>query len=463
MAVYGHNIEKECKRPAMLKIMKYLNLPLPEDIEKAKYSGDFARALKMIDERLGNPSIPQINKNRLIIEKEILKRLPGEYPFDENEALQLIRKEIADFTKDELDALMDSGDADWFMIDGKRHLQKRFFASLKKVYPDIAQRADSPADTHMLLDQNIADMKKNCEASWFVRARHTLCISDTAFEPGRILVHLPLPTECMNMKEIRVLKTDPANAYISAPDHLARTVSFEIDLKENRPFSVEYSYISSVKYTDPDPKDALAETYETDSEAARMLVNEEIRMLADEIAQEETNPLILARRFYDFVTENVIYSYMRQYLTLGSIPEYCASRLRGDCGVQALLFIALCLSKGIPARWQSGKYVTPYGSGNHDWAMFYVKPWGWLFADCSFGGSAYRAGDKERHDYYFGNLDPFRMAANNGFLQEFDPPKKHWRIDPYDSQSGEAEYSHRGLCDEEIISQYEVLEMWKIS
>ena len=446
----------------MLEIMKYMNLPLPEDIEKAKCSGDFARALKMIDERLDNPSVPAVNKKRLILEKEILKRLPGEYPYDENEALELIRKEISDFTKEELDALMDSGDADWFMIDGKRHLQKRFFESLKKVYPQIAQRAGIPVSSRSLLNRNIEDMKKNGEAAWFVRARHTLFIKDEAFEPGRILVHLPLPARCMNMKEIHVLKTDPASAYIAAADHLSRTVSFAVDLKENRPFSVEYSYISSVKYTDPDPKDALSGTYETDSEAVRMLVNEEIRMLADEIAKDETNPLILARRFYDFVTENVIYSFMRQYITLGNIPEYCACRLRGDCGVQALLFIALCLSKGIPARWQSGKYVAPDDSGNHDWAMFYVKPWGWLFADCSFGGSAYRAGDQERHDFYFGNLDPFRMAANNGFLKEFDPPKKHWRIDPYDSQSGEAEYTHKGLSDEEIISQYEVLEMRKI-
>ena len=93
--------------------------------------------------------------------------------------------------------------------------------------------------------------------------------------------------------------------------------------------------------------------------------------------------------------------------------EYCAINLKGDCGVQALLFITLCRMSGIPARWQSGLYATKYYTGCHDWAQFYVAPYGWVFADSSFGGSAWREGDKERWNYYFGNLDIFRMPANS--------------------------------------------------
>ncbi|MBQ2094786.1 MAG: transglutaminase domain-containing protein, partial [Firmicutes bacterium] len=43
------------------------------------------------------------------------------------------------------------------------------------------------------------------------------------------------------------------------------------------------------------------------------------------------------------------------------------------------------------------------------------------------------------------NLDPGRMVANNAFHQMFDIEKKHWRHDPYDSQTGEIEYETRGL------------------
>ena len=444
----------------MLELMKYLRIELPEDIQKAKLSGDLKRAQRMIGLRLCNAPAPM--RHRLRLEEEILRRLPSQYPLNEREALKQIQEEIPDFTADELTEREDRGDADWFMIDGEPRLQKRFYASMKKVYPELAARAGMPADDKSLLDQNVRDMKENGEAAWKVKIRHTVQISDEAFEPGKVLVHIPVPASCINMEDIHILKTEPENAYTAALDSLSRTVSFDTELQENRPFSVEYEYISHVRYTDPDPAKATGGLREFADEEPQLVVTPLIRMLCDELAQDEKNPLVLARRFYDFVTQNVIYSYMREYITLGNIPDYCASRLRGDCGVQALLFIELCRCAGIEAQWQSGLFVTPEGIGHHDWAMFKVEPWGWMFADCSFGGAAYRAGDMERYNYYFGNLDPFRMAANNAVMQEFDPPKKHWRNDPYDNQSGEIEYESRGLSREEIISKAEVLEMTKI-
>ena len=454
------NIDTEKNR--MLHLMQYLRLPLPEDIAKAKDAGDFDRALKLTDIRLCDPAQSEAMKKRLLLEKEILFRLPGEYPYSEEEALALIQKEIPDFTQEELDAWMDRGDADWFMVNGKRHLQDRFFDSMKKVYPSLAKRAGEEPASSDLLDENISSMKENGSAAWKIHLRHTLRLKDEAFEKGKVLVHLPIPAECQNMSDIHILKTEPQDVYIATSNSESRTVSWSVNLTENSPFAVEYEYLSTVNYSNPDPSEAVIRTYEIEEAEPELVITPLIRALAGELAGGETNPLLKARRFYDFVTERVTYSFMREYITLGHIGDYCASRLRGDCGVQALLFIELCRCAGIPAKWQSGKYVTPEYTGNHDWAMFYIEPWGWLFADCSFGGSAYRAGAKERHDFYFGNLDPFRMAANNALMKEFTPPKQHWRIDPYDNQSGEAEYEHRGLRHDELISECEVIEMRKV-
>ena len=71
--------------------------------------------------------------------------------------------------------------------------------------------------------------------------------------------------------------------------------------------------------------------------------------------------------------------------------------------------------------------------------QFYIKGWGWLFADPSYGGSAYRAGCKERHEFYFGNLDPMRIAANRVYQGEMLPKKQAIRVDPFDNQGGELE------------------------
>ena len=124
--------------------------------------------------------------------------------------------------------------------------------------------------------------------------------------------------------------------------------------------------------------------------------------------------------------------------------------------MQALLFITLCRCAGIPARWQSGLCAEPNDVGMHDWAMFYVAPYGWMFADPSYGGGAHRAGNEARRLHYFGNLDPYRMVANCEFRAPFDPPKKHWRHDPYDNQAGEIEYEDRGLRGPEYTRNMEM-------
>ena len=134
---------------------------------------------------------------------------------------------------------------------------------------------------------------------------------------------------------------------------------------------------------------------------------------------------------------------MREYFTIECIPEYCAINLKGDCGVQALLFITLCRMSGIPARWQSGLYATKYYTGCHDWAQFYVAPYG----------------DKERWNYYFGNLDIFRMPANSEIQKEFMPEKKWLRIDPIDNQRGEFEYEDHGLRFSQVDVSQELISM----
>ena len=120
-----------------------------------------------------------------------------------------------------------------------------------------------------------------------------------------------------------------------------------------------------------------------------------------------------------------------------------ATRLKGDCGVFALLFITLCRCAGVPARWQSGLYTTPLEIGMHDWAQFYVAPYGLDY----------------RRDFYFGNLDPFRMVAASEFQHEFDPPRRYMRYDPYDNQDGEAEYEDMPLLNSEIYTDQEMIEI----
>ena len=170
-----------------------------------------------------------------------------------------------------------------------------------------------------------------------------------------------------------------------------------------------------------------------------------------------TNPAEKAKRIYDYITLNVHYHYQPAYFVLEDIPTRCAADRRGDCGIMALTFITLCRIAGIPARWQSGLSVGPGKCGCHDWAMFYIAPRGWMYADCSYGGSMARAGEEELRRHYFGSLDPGRMVANRAFEAPFDPPMTGFRADPYDNQTGEMEADGVGLYRDQVETTKETV------
>lgn len=451
----------------MLEDLKYLKVNLPEDILKLKCGGDFEGARELIDLRL-KKQIPEAMRKRLELEKEILKTIKGEYPYSFEQALKKMQDNVKGFTREELIELQKDSRADWILADGQVHFNDSFYGSLIKTSPDLEARLISKEESDdrrgEFLNENIKYMKENGEASYFIHLKASLKLKDEAARTGeKIKVHMPIPIKCQQ-SNIKIIKTTPEAKYIADENYRSRTAYFETALEKNQEFSVEYSYESSLKYNDPAPSKVPGKqpVFDTEELEPHIMFTPYIKELAKEIAGGETNPLIKARKIYDYITQNVRYSYVRAYSTIINIPEYAALNFKGDCGVQALLFITLCRYEGIPARWQSGLAVTPYNVGPHDWAQFYVEPYGWLFADPSFGGGAYRSGNTEKWDFYFGNLDPFRMVANSEFQHEFDPPKKYRRHDPYDNQVGECEYEDKEIRREEFQVSFQLIDMKKL-
>ena len=223
--------------------------------------------------------------------------------------------------------------------------------------------------------------------------------------------------------------------------------------------SADVAYEIDAPYQQPHARDVYAEqpVFDTEEQPPHVVFTPYLRALAKEIVGDETNALLKARKIYDFITTQAVYRFMPPYLTVTNIPEYFLSGLRGDCGVQAITFVTFCRLCGVPAQWQSGLYTKPDSAGHHDWARFYVAPFGWLFSDCSFGGSAYRAGDLDRWNFYFGNLEPWRMPTCSAFQQEFNPPRRFLRYDPYDNQSGDVESLTRRLYADEYEHDCRVL------
>jgi hypothetical protein len=76
-----------------------------------------------------------------------------------------------------------------------------------------------------------------------------------------------------------------------------------------------------------------------------------------------------------------------------------------------MLFVAMCRVSGIPARWQSGWRTKPHDDDMHDWAEFYVAPWGWLPADPTYGGELKDHPDPVIRDFYLGHQDFYRLSS----------------------------------------------------
>ena len=483
----------------------YLDVGLPEAVEKMKLCGELEAAVDCIDQRLACTNLPENLRYCLLAEREMIRRMPADFPYTRAEAMDIIRAEIPSYTEEEFDAAVACGQIRFIYLHGEMRIFNRFFSSMCKSVPEFRDRtkvalnggesSGRGSKGDLRLNRSMRIMKEQGALANRITIRATVKVEDTAFKPGMLVrVHVPIAAACEQQSDIRIESMFPENGQIAPEDAEQRTVYWEENMQENHEFSVTYSYVHTAKWHDVETvlhgmpmsqgtmqdagsacseaaqrpsgvpelpclkPEALAEYMKDTAELAPHIeFTPYIRALTEACAQGCTTPLEKAKSFYDFITKNFRYTYMPAYFTLDSIAENCARSFTGDCGVFALLFITMCRCAGIPAEWQSGFAAEPEFVGGHDWARFYVEPFGWLFADPSFGVSSNRNENEERRMFYFGNLDPYRMVANRAFQAPFTVDKRYFRTDPYDNQYGEIETEDRGLRYDEYKRKAEIV------
>jgi transglutaminase-like putative cysteine protease len=454
-----------------LNEISYLSTPIPEDIQRAKDYGDTALAKKLIEHKLAKKETSQTLKRRLEGELAILSVLEAEqFPFDEQEALRLMADAFEDFDTQELEDIVVSADVEWTYKNGQKYYHRRFIENLVKTRRDYYERyryeegntIDNERQTE--LDDNVDLMKQAQKRTARIRFKQSIAPKDPLSKvEGPFLAHLPLPRSNGNIHHTKIIETKGNVVHIDDETAIQRTIAFQTDDPEQLFFEVVHEYEIEAVYHDlfalmedkSFPKelseheklqyqDALQE------KSPHIMFTDFLKTLLAEITTEDMTLVEKAFKIYEFVTTQVNYSFMREYYTIPNISEFCAISQKGDCGVQAILFITLSRMAGIPAKWESGIYISEYTQGCHDWAKFYLPTVGWVYADASFGGSAYRGNNESRWKYYFGNLDIFRMPANDDIQTDFTISKKQLRGDPIDNQRGEFESSQRGFRYNEL-------------
>ena len=121
--------------------MRYLNVGLPEDIRREKDSGNFEEATRLIDLRLADQKLPKALRACLTAQKEMIARLPEEYPYTKEKALAIVREYIPDYSEEEFQRDVDLRRIYWIYNHGEKRYFGRFFASMCKAVPGSADRA----------------------------------------------------------------------------------------------------------------------------------------------------------------------------------------------------------------------------------------------------------------------------------------------------------------------------------
>lgn len=414
-----------------------LHLELPSDVARRKAAGDLEGAARLIDRYLERTSQPEL-RDRLTVERYRLSTLAEDYCLTREEALAQYRAEWPDGTEAQFDALVDDGRIDWRMVDGQVRYHDRFVASLHafcQLAPEL------PADDYRA--KTLKRMHDEGSVSAYITVRATIR-AEIDVEGKEVQAWLPIPAPCPQQDWMEILECTPGG--VCAPeDAPQRTVWWKTTGQKE--FSVTYRYLHRAVYTDPLTltADSVQPDFCLNEQLPHIQFTPHLRDLAARLTAGLTDPIQKAKAIYDYVTCHMDYRFQPAYIQLDPLAQMAAKDLRGDCGMFALLFITLCRLSGIPAKWQSGLSVRPGFVGSHDWAMFYVAPHGWLWADCSFGSGARHRGEEELRRHYFGNLDPWRMVANCEFQAPLTPPMTGWRNDPYDNQSGEIMVDGQGL------------------
>lgn len=453
---------------------------LPDLVHRLEEKGLFKEAVNVINRLLAVERVlPKVLRSRLEWELERIKRIEWDYFLSKEDAFKLLKERIPDLTISEFDEWLGEGFIENLEIEGEIRVFRNFLPNFVRERSEVRRRLKAGDDAGMarMLCEHLDTVVHMAAASETrhvepVRNRVSMVLKvkpDAVPEGETVRVWIPFPQRNELQPLVRLMSTMPEN-YLLAPENSPqRTIYFEGNSVNGREleFSVEYEYTVNAAYVEVNPE--KVSPYVEDGSYRRftseflphIAFTPYLRRLADELVSGESNPYLKAWRIYDWITGNVRYALVPEYSTIECISDYAARNLRGDCGVQALLFITLCRISGVPARWQSGWYLNPIRPSPHDWAQFYVEPYGWLYADPSFGGH-FRKVDKY-HRFYFGNIDHYRLVMNTDLSINLTPPKKYFRSDTVDNQRGEVEWKGGNLYYDKWTYELKILAHEKIS
>jgi hypothetical protein len=396
---------------------------------------------------------------------QIAERTGLDFSLTEGQADLMVEKLPGKVTPEEMKAWEEKGWLEWRMIDGEKKYFKRAVSNLvliKKFYEQKEERLREIANEPEMIfrlhhtEEVLKSSENNGNPVVPVNMKMTYTItvhSDAAPDGEKIRCWLPFPkNDPPRQTEIKLLNTS-SSEYAIAPDtSIHSSIFMEAPLKKGVPtvFQISYIYSSKAQYFNmtgikPLPYKKSSSDYQkyTSEQLPHICFTDPLKKLTDKIAGNDDNPVSVVRKIYFWFKENIPWAGALEYSIIPNIPEYVIRNRRGDCGMQAFLFISMLRYKGIPARWQSGWMVPPNTENLHDWCEVYYEGTGWVPVDISY--NLQNSKNPLIKDFYLSGIDSYRLIVNDGVSGPLHPQKQFLRSDPYDFQRGEVEWKGGNL------------------
>lgn len=442
-------------------------------ISNLEQQGEFSKTSTVITDYLNSSKkLSSKEKSNLEFEIDRLNRIRLDYKMTEDSLFDAIQKDMPDFTQSEMRELENKGYFDTRVIDG----EKRYFNSSKSNlfmrYPEFRKRRINQdtsfkrAETHWQMYEAVKAEGEKSTTSFVLPQKYhmtmTITVDKDAVPDGKtIKCWMPFPRKTSLQKDIQYISSEPSKHILAPADAPMRSIYLEKKAKAGEPtvFKAEYEYTCYSRWLQMDPRkvkpyNKKSAEYKkwTEERPPNIFFSNDIKELSKKIVGKEKNPYWIARKIYNWISDNSKYSYAPEYSTIPSQSAFCLEKGYGDCGQHSMLFITLCRYNGIPARWQTGWFLPPNGANLHDWSEIYLEPYGWVPVDSDIviwmRTWAEKIGDEKAQllkDFYFGSIDNWRLIANGDFGRDFTPKKKSFRSDTVDFQRAELECGGKNI------------------
>lgn len=431
------------------------------DIKGEIEKGNFKNAAKLIELKLQENSLSELDKLELKFELERMDRIRKDFRKTEQDVLDYVKKYYPDADKSTLEKYEQDGSLEYKIIEGEKLYFNRSQANLFRINK-IAKAKKEEIDGVKKdgLDEflegylpgvveEINETGKNFVKPVKINLDYTITVDADVVPDGEIIrCWMPFPREGHGrQQDVKLLSANSDEYIVADNSNMQRTVYMEKPAKagEKTIFNIKMVYTGRNEWYDIDPEkveefNKSSDEYKhyTAERAPHIVFTDEIKKLSAEIVGDETNPYLKAKKIFTWINNNIPWAGAREYSTIRNISQYCVTRGHGDCGIKTLTFMTLCRYNGIPTRWQSGWMLQPGQINLHDWGQFYLEGYGWMPVDQSFG---LVDSDNEDVAYYFlGGMDAYRLIANDDFSKPLFPAKIYPRSETVDFQRGELEW-----------------------